>query len=77
VAKLPRLTALELIKVLEKIGFMLNRQKGSHRVYLDPTGRRIVVPVHAGKTLSPGVVKDALRNAALSVDEFVRLLRGH
>ena len=66
---------LELIRVLQRIGFTAHRQKGSHRVFVDPSGRRIVVPVHAGRTLSPKVLKDALRNAALSVDEFIRLLK--
>ena len=74
-AKLPRITAIDLIRVMRKLGFKLDRQKGSHQVHLDPAGRRVVVPVHAGKILLPKVLKDALRNAAVSVEEFVRLLR--
>jgi predicted RNA binding protein YcfA (HicA-like mRNA interferase family) len=73
--KLPRVTAAETIRVLEKIGFVLDRQKGSHRIYYHPNGSRAVVPVHAGKILSPKVLKDILRSAGLSVEEFVRLLK--
>lgn len=31
--KLPRVTASDVIKVLEKIGFSLVRQSGSHKIY--------------------------------------------
>jgi predicted RNA binding protein YcfA (HicA-like mRNA interferase family) len=38
--KLPRLTATEIIKILEKCGFVLTRQSGSHKIYKDEYGNR-------------------------------------
>lgn len=38
--KLSRVTASEIIKVLEKSGFVLTRQSGSHRIYKNEDGAR-------------------------------------
>ncbi|WP_354000930.1 type II toxin-antitoxin system HicA family toxin [Gloeocapsopsis sp. IPPAS B-1203] len=32
-SRLPRVSATEAIKVLEKIGFALSQQSGSHKIY--------------------------------------------
>ena len=72
-AKLPRVNAPAMVRVLQKIGFVFDHQTGSHRVYYHPTRRRAVVPYHAGKTLSPKVLRDILRSAGLSVEEFRHL----
>jgi predicted RNA binding protein YcfA (HicA-like mRNA interferase family) len=74
--RMPRVTAAEVIKVLEDIGFTLARQSGSHKIYKNPAGKRVTVPYHAGKTLHPKLVGSVLRNAELSMGEFVALLRG-
>jgi len=43
-SKLPTLSARKVVKILKKKGFVLDRTKGSHRIYLHPeTGRRVVV----------------------------------
>ncbi len=49
--KLPRITAHEVIRVLEKAGFFLTRQSGSHKIYKNKTGKRVTVPYHTGKVL--------------------------
>ncbi len=41
-------TAEEVIKVLERVGFSLARQSGSHRIYKNREGKRVTVPYHAG-----------------------------
>lgn len=51
--KLPRLTAREIIAVLERAGFSLSRQSGSHKIYKNSAGRRATVPFHASKILHP------------------------
>ncbi len=38
--KLPRLTARQIIGVLEKAGFSLARQSGSHMIYKNAAGKR-------------------------------------
>jgi predicted RNA binding protein YcfA (HicA-like mRNA interferase family) len=73
--RLPRVTASEVIKALEKIGFVLTRQSGSHKIYKNREGKRVTVPYHAGRVLHPKVLKSILRDAELSIDEFVKLLK--
>ncbi len=54
--KLPRLTAKEAEKILFETGFVVDRQKGSHRIYVK-NGCRMVIPHHPGKILHPKIVK--------------------
>jgi len=72
--KVPRVTAEEVIKVLERVGFSLARQSGSHRIYKNQEGKRVTVPYHARKVLHPKVLKSILRDAGLTIDEFKELL---
>lgn len=72
--KLPRVTASEIIKVLEKCGFVMTRQSGSHKIYKNNEGRRATVPFHAGKILHPKVLKSILNEADLSIEELKKYL---
>lgn len=51
------MTAKEAESLLLKVGFILNRQRGSHRIY-KKENVRIVIPFHTGKELHPKVVKE-------------------
>ena len=73
--KLPRLTAAEIIKILEKCGFALARQSGSHKIYKDENGNRATVPFHASKILHPKVLKSILNEADLSAADLNKLLK--
>jgi predicted RNA binding protein YcfA (HicA-like mRNA interferase family) len=73
--KLPRVTAAEAIKVLERAGFLLVRQSGSHKIYKNEEGKRVTVPYHAGRTLHPKVLQSILRDANLAVKSFKDLLK--
>lgn len=73
--KLPRVTAEDMIRVLERMGFHLVRQSGSHKIYKNAAGRRVTVPYHRKRILHPKVVKSILADADLTVEEFIRLLR--
>jgi len=73
--RLPRVTAAQAIRVLEKLNFRLVRQSGSHKIFKNASGKRVTVPHHSGKILHPKVLKSILRDAGLSVEEFRRLLR--
>ncbi|WP_072620822.1 type II toxin-antitoxin system HicA family toxin [Spirulina major] len=72
--KLPPITGTELMAALQKIGFDLIRQKGSHVRLKHPDGRVVTVPTHAGKTLGKGLLLKILRDAALSKDDLIKLL---
>jgi len=71
--KLPRVTAGEVIKVLEKTGFFLARQSGSHMIYKNIEGKRVTVPYHSGKILHPKVLSSILKDANLTLDKFKEL----
>ncbi len=73
--RLPRVTADEVIKVLEHAGFSLVRQSGSHKIYRNKEGKRVTVPWHARKTLHPKLLQSILRDADLSLERFRELLR--
>jgi predicted RNA binding protein YcfA (HicA-like mRNA interferase family) len=72
--KLPRLTARQIVAVLEKAGFSLARQSGSHVILKNAAGRRVTVPFHASRILHPKVLKSILRDADLSVEKLIELL---
>jgi len=73
--KLPRVTAAEIIRALEKAGFFFSRQSGSHKIYKNKEGKRTTIPYHSGKILHPKTLKSILRDADLSIDRFIELLR--
>jgi predicted RNA binding protein YcfA (HicA-like mRNA interferase family) len=73
--KLPRITSGEVIRALKKAGFVEWRQKGSHlhlKRLSDNT--RVTIPVHRGRTIPPGTLRGIIRDAGLTVEEFVDLL---
>ena len=73
--KLPRVTANEMIKIVEKLGFRFSRQSGSHIIYKNDEGKRVTLAYHSGKILHPKVVKNILVDAGLSVDEFKKMMK--
>jgi len=72
--KLPRLRGRQVIAALQQAGFVVLRIKGSHHFMRHPDGRSTVVPVHAGETIGPGLLKKILNDAELEVEQFVKLL---
>ena len=55
--KLPKLNSKEAEKLLFENGFILDRQKGSHRIY-KKDNKRMVIPHHSGKILHPKIIKE-------------------
>jgi len=74
-SKIPALTARKVIRALKRAGFVEDRQKGSHLVLIhSETQARTVVPVHAGRTIKEPLLRAIVRDANLSVDEFIEFL---
>ena len=70
----PTLTPAQIIRVLQRKGFVLDRVKGSHHIYLHPeTKRRAVVPFHK-KDLPKGTATAILKQAGIDKDELQELL---
>jgi predicted RNA binding protein YcfA (HicA-like mRNA interferase family) len=72
--KLPRVTARQITAVLEKAGFSLVRQSGSHMIYKNASGRRVTVPFHAQKILHPKLLSSILRDADIKAEHLIELL---
>jgi predicted RNA binding protein YcfA (HicA-like mRNA interferase family) len=74
-SKLPILTGLELVKILEKVGFKNVRQKGSH-VFLKHQDNRItIIPVHRGKDIDRSLLRKILRDTKISPDNLKDILK--
>ncbi|AXV39108.1 type II toxin-antitoxin system HicA family toxin [Methanobacterium sp. BAmetb5] len=73
--KLPRVTADKVIRVLERSGFLMVRQSGSHKIYKNKDGVRITIPYHSGKTLHPKIIRNILKDADITVAKFNELLK--
>jgi len=73
-SKLPRISGRDAIKAFGKLGYLYDRQRGSHvmiRQTVEPF-RRLTVPDH--KELDTGTLRSLIREAGLSVEEFKKLL---
>ena len=71
--KLPVISGDECVKALQKAGFYVTRQRGSHVIMRrDEPFARASVPKH--RTLKPGTLRGIIKDAGLTVDEFVELM---
>lgn len=68
---LPSLTPKELIKILERKGFVLKRVHGSHHYFIHPaSGKITVVPMHS-KDLAKGTQYAILKQAGIEKNEII------
>jgi len=74
-SRLPILTGVELIKTLEKTGFKIIRQKGSHVFLKHQDNRTTIIPVHKGKDVDRALLRKILRDTKISPNEFKDILR--
>ena len=74
--RLRPLPSRKVIKVLEKVGFQRERQKGSQVILKHPDGRVTVVPVHKGEDIGKGLLRKIIKDARLSREEFLKLAQG-
>ena len=72
--ELPRLTAKEVIAVLERVGFTFTRQSGSHKIFKNSEGKRVTVPFHDSKILHPKILKNILKDANIDIERLRELL---
>ena len=74
-AKLPLISAIELIKILSKIGFEITRQQGSHISLRHKDGRSTTVPNHPGEKIDRGLLNKILKkDIQISREEFEGLI---
>lgn len=73
--KLPVISARKLIRVLKKKGFTLHRTKGSHHIFIQRIDKlTVAIPVHPGHDLGRGITLTILKEADITIEEFLKLL---
>ena len=68
---LPVLKPREAVRVLERLGFVQVRQRGSHRQFRHPDGRQTTVPDHGSRDLSPIILRQIIKDIGLTADAFL------
>ncbi|TSC96936.1 MAG: hypothetical protein CEN88_246 [Candidatus Berkelbacteria bacterium Licking1014_2] len=74
-AKTPRISAKEAIKVFEKVGYRQTRRRGSHIRFWHPdypARKPLTIPDH--KIIKVGLLQKCIKDAGLTVEEFIELL---
>lgn len=76
-SSLPQVSGQRVVRALEKAGFKVRRQKGSHviLVHSQDLSRRAVVPLHGAKSIKTGTLSTILKGAGISREEFKELLK--
>ena len=72
---LPSLKPREVLRALNKAGFHIHHQSGSHVVLKHPSlqSKRVVLPYH-NKDLKKGTLRSIRKQAGLTIDDFINLL---
>jgi predicted RNA binding protein YcfA (HicA-like mRNA interferase family) len=70
--KLPLHSGREIYKALEKLGYVKARQRGSHIRLKCPGRKSVTVPNY--KEVSQGLLRKILRDAEITIEEFLKLL---
>jgi predicted RNA binding protein YcfA (HicA-like mRNA interferase family) len=67
----PVLKPREVVTILERLGFLEIRQKGSHKQYRHPDGRFTTVPFHPGRDISPILLRQIATDIGLTIEELL------
>lgn len=69
-SKLPILRPRELVRALQKLGFLEKRQKGSHLIMVhEGKKKQITIPIH-NKPLKRGTLAAILRQGEIRIDDL-------
>lgn len=72
---LPQLKAKDVARVVRKLGFELDRQKGSHAIFYRSSDKaRIVIPMHAGRDIKPKTLQGIIDDMQITPEQFKELL---
>lgn len=70
----PSVSGKELLKALQRGGFVVHRIRGSHHILRHQDGRKTVIPIHGGETLGPGILAKILRDCDMTTSDLIALL---
>jgi len=71
---IPILTARLVIRKLIRAGFQHAKSKGSHQYYFHPITKRLTsIPIHGGNTIGRKLLTQILKQAGLTIEQFLKL----
>ena len=70
-SRLPALKPREVVAILESLGFEEIRQRGSHKQFRHADGRATTVPFHAGRDISPLLLRQIIKDIGLTPEDFL------
>jgi len=68
----PVLNPKKIISILNRLGFQVVRQHGSHKQFRHIDGRGTTVSFHPGRDISPILLRQICRDIGLTVEEFIQ-----
>ena len=71
-SNIPVLKPQEVVKILNKLGFLEVRQRGSHKQFRHLDGRATTVPFHKGRDISPRLLRQIAIDINLTVEELLK-----
>ena len=69
---LPSLKSREVVILLESLGFAEVLQRGSHKQFRHADGRGTTVPFHAGRDISPTLLRKIAKDIGLTAEQLVK-----
>ncbi|BAY18939.1 YcfA family protein [Anabaenopsis circularis NIES-21] len=70
-SNIPVLKPQEVVRILENLGFVEVRQKGSHKQFRHSDGRGTTVPFHKGNDISPRLLRQIAIDINLTIEEML------
>jgi len=74
-SRVPVLKPREVIRALERLGFVEIRQRGAHRQFRHPDGRGTTVPFHSGRDIAPPLLRQIIKDIRVTLEEFLNNVR--
>lgn len=69
---IPVLKPREVVTILNALGFVEVRQRGSHKQFRHADGRSTTVPFHAGRDISPILLRQIAKDIGLTIDQLLK-----
>ncbi|WNZ25213.1 type II toxin-antitoxin system HicA family toxin [Leptolyngbya sp. NK1-12] len=70
-SNIPVLKLQEVVRILENLGFVEVRQRGSHKQFRHADGRATTVPFHKGRDISPRLLRQIASDIELTIEELL------
>jgi predicted RNA binding protein YcfA (HicA-like mRNA interferase family) len=70
-SNIPVLKPQEVIRMLENLGFVEVRQKGSHKQFRHEDGRATTMPFHKGRDIAPRLLRQIASDIGLTIEELL------